>query len=68
MYDESMRSLESAKLSLPNDPMIRYHLGMVYSKKNMKTNALAELNKALEIDKNLSSAVEVRRTIKELGG
>jgi tetratricopeptide (TPR) repeat protein len=66
MYGDAIKNLELAKISLPSDPTIRYHLGMAYYKMNMKANALAELNKSLEIDKNFISAIEARRIIKEL--
>ena len=40
MYDKAIISLESAKVSLPDNPTVRYHLGMAYYKKGSKIQNL----------------------------
>jgi thioredoxin-like negative regulator of GroEL len=68
MYDKAIISLESAKASLPDNPTIRYHLGMAYHKQGLREKALTELNKAIEIDRNFPEATRAREILKELGG
>jgi Tfp pilus assembly protein PilF len=43
-----------------------YHLGMAYYKKGDLENARAELEKALQLDKDFSGADEAKRILAEL--
>jgi tetratricopeptide (TPR) repeat protein len=67
-YSKALINLESARVSLPSNPTIRYHLGMAYHKSNSPEKARGELQKALEIDRNFSEADKARQILEELGG
>lgn len=48
-HKEAVSYLISAAKGLPADPLVRYHLGMVYAALDRKEDAIAELTRAIEI-------------------
>jgi predicted Zn-dependent protease len=46
---DALPYLEGASAGLPQDPTVQLHLGEVYAALNRRTDALAQLNKALEV-------------------
>lgn len=47
--NEALLSLESAAESLPDDPMVQYHLAQVYLKADQDDDALAQFRKVLDL-------------------
>lgn len=47
--DEALAHLEPAAKALPEDPVVQYHLGMVYAALNRPEDALRQLRHALEV-------------------
>ena len=56
--------LKEANEKVPNQPAIKYHLGMSYYKNGNLDLAKKELNQALKIDANFEGAEEARATLK----
>jgi Tfp pilus assembly protein PilF len=56
--------LKESNEKVPDNPVMRYHLGMAYFKNGEKENAKKELKKALELDSKFSGAEEARATLK----
>lgn len=46
---EALRHLEPAAAGLPGDPMVQFHLGMVYADLGRRDQAVAQLTRALEL-------------------
>ena len=49
----------------PDNPEIRYHLGLVYAKRGKKEEARREIERALEAP-NFAGAEEARRTLESI--
>jgi Tfp pilus assembly protein PilF len=58
--------LKEAGEKNPNNPVIRYHLGMAYFKNGDKELAKKELAKALALDPKFTGADEARTTLQAL--
>ena len=58
--------LKEAAEKLPNQPLIRYHLGMAYYKNGNRDLAKRELTEALKIDPKFQGADEARATLNAL--
>jgi tetratricopeptide (TPR) repeat protein len=58
--------LKEAAEKLPNEAMIRYHLGMAYYKNGNRDLAKKELDEALKIDPKFQGADEARATLNAL--
>jgi predicted Zn-dependent protease len=48
-HDEALSYLEPAAESLPNEPLVQYHLAMTYVALDLKADALARLKKAVDL-------------------
>lgn len=59
-YNEALNVLKKALEQLPNDPNIRYHLGMAYSKSGKPAEAKKELQAALDLSGKFPEAEEAR--------
>ena len=59
--------LEDAVKTEPNDPAMQYHLGMVYSKLQDKSNAATHLKKAVSLAPDSSTAKDARTALQGLG-
>jgi tetratricopeptide (TPR) repeat protein len=66
MYDEAMSELETAVGNAPLNPTIRYHLGMAYYKKELRSLALAELEDALKISNTFPEAKEASELVEKI--
>jgi tetratricopeptide (TPR) repeat protein len=64
--DLAVKALERAIADNPGQPNFRYHLGVVYADQGKKKEAIAALQKSLELDKNFRYAAEARARLKEL--
>ncbi|MGZ3595639.1 MAG: tetratricopeptide repeat protein, partial [Syntrophales bacterium] len=58
--------LKEANEGIPNQPVVKYHLGMSYYKNGNLDLAKKELNQALKIDPNFEGAEEARETLKSI--
>jgi tetratricopeptide (TPR) repeat protein len=58
--------LKEAAEKLPNQELIRYHLGMAYFKNGNRDLAIKELNQALKIDPKFQGADEAKATLNAL--
>ncbi len=47
--DEALPSLEAAAKGLPNDPIVQFHLGMVYADLGRKDEAVTQLNRTITL-------------------
>ena len=66
MYDKSIQELEMAINRAPNNPTIRYHLGMAYQQKGLKELAQKEMKRALDIDPVFPEANEAKKFIEKI--
>jgi Tfp pilus assembly protein PilF len=55
-----------ANEKIPDNSMMRYHLGMAYYKNGDKEFAKKELRKALELDPKFSGAEEAKDILEKL--
>jgi Tfp pilus assembly protein PilF len=58
--------LKEAIEKIPDNPVVRYHLGMAYFKSGDKGNAKTELKKALELNPKFPGADEAKDTLAKL--
>ncbi|MEW6068552.1 MAG: XrtA/PEP-CTERM system TPR-repeat protein PrsT [Nitrospirota bacterium] len=65
-YNKAIMFLKEAISFLPNEPTIRYHLGLAYIKNGMKTEARQELENALKLASNFPEAEDARKILKGL--
>ena len=68
MYSEATETLKEAATILPQHATIRFHLGMAHSKQGRKSDAAAELRRALLINPNFPEAGRARDLLATLGG
>lgn len=68
--DEALAQLEPAARALARDPMVQFHLGMVYAGLKRDAEARATLGRALELagDSPLPQFATARETLKALEG
>jgi tetratricopeptide (TPR) repeat protein len=64
--DRAEGMLKSALEVNPDNPSIRYHLGMVYAKQGKNREALQELNRVLKQAPNFPEAESARQMVKSL--
>lgn len=64
-YTKQLRSLESARDKQPADPAIRFLLGYQYAYLGYSANALAELNKAVELAPKDELSVKLRDLVRQ---
>jgi tetratricopeptide (TPR) repeat protein len=57
--DEALRHAQEAVAGMPGSAEARYHLGMIYLKRNLRASAVRELSRALELDPELPQKGEV---------
>ena len=69
-YDEALAYLEPAAASLPNDPLVQFHLGMTYFSLQRHDEARDVLGRAIEIagDAPLPQFDRARELLNELDG
>jgi tetratricopeptide (TPR) repeat protein len=65
-FDEAINALEKAVDGAPNQPLIRYHLGMAHFSKGDKQLAKSNLELAVNTDRNYKGKDEAKRKLKEL--
>lgn len=58
--------LEEAAIGLPNNPVVRYHLGRVQAELGQAAEGRTNLEAALAIDPNFALAASARRTLETL--
>ena len=61
------RTLRAAAAMTPARATVVFNLGRIYLEQGKKTQALAEMKRALIIDPGFAGASEARKTLKELG-
>lgn len=64
--DKAMRLLERAKARMPDEPSVRFHLGMVYLEAGRRADARAELREALSISDAFPEAEKAAEVLKSL--
>jgi tetratricopeptide (TPR) repeat protein len=67
IYNEAVRHLQSAANEQPNDPVIRYHLGIAYWRSGDRTRGAQMLSAALKAAPNLPEAAMARQQMSEAG-
>jgi predicted Zn-dependent protease len=69
-YDEALVRLEPAAAGLPDDPLVQYHLGMVYRALGRTAQARDTLGRAVELsgDRPLPQFIEARQVLEQVGG
>jgi predicted Zn-dependent protease len=67
IYNEGVRHLQSAADEQPNDPVIRYHLGIAYWRSGDRTRGAQMLAAALKDAPNLPEAAKARQQMSEAG-
>jgi len=65
-YDKALPLMQKAVDKAPEIPILRYHLGMVYFKKDEKALAKEELTKAVGAGKEFDGLAEAKETLKKL--
>ncbi|WP_171103107.1 tetratricopeptide repeat protein [Ruegeria sp. HKCCD7255] len=65
---EGLPLLKRAADGMPNDALVRFHLGMAYELANQPVEAQKELEASLAIDQNHLRATEAREMIAHLAG
>jgi len=65
VYTRAIVYLKEAAEKLPNQPMVRYHLGMAYHKNGNADLARKELTKALELDPKFKGNEEARAILQK---
>ncbi len=65
-YEKSISELKSAAKIAPQNPIIRYHLGAAYYKKDLKILALKELEYALGLSSTFPMAKEAGELIEKI--
>ncbi len=66
LYDTSYPLISEAAKKLEKNAVIRYHLGMVLSKKGKTKEAAAELRAALALDANFPGSAEAKKELTTL--
>ena len=64
---KAVEYLEKARMGLPSNPTVRYHLGAAYLKAGRQAEAVAELQEALGLSKSFPEADAVRAMLKQAG-
>ena len=62
-YIQSIRYLRESKEKLPNNPIVRYHLGMAYYKADRNEQAKQELEASLSLSGKFPGSKQARETI-----
>ncbi|GAX60606.1 hypothetical protein SCALIN_C13_0119 [Candidatus Scalindua japonica] len=65
-FEESISKLKAAAMIAPQNPIIRYHLGAAYYKKDLKLLALKELEYALKLSSTFPGAKETGQLIEKI--
>jgi tetratricopeptide (TPR) repeat protein len=65
-YDQAIAMLEKAVNTLPNEPLLHYHLGMAYFSSGNETAAHKNLEIAVNGDRNFRGKDEAKVTLDEL--
>jgi tetratricopeptide (TPR) repeat protein len=63
LYDSAISEFSSSLEKIPENPIVHYHLGLAYYKKDDKTKAKMALEKALSVDENFNGAQEAKRIL-----
>ena len=66
LYDSAIREFNGSLEKIPENAVVRYHLGMAYYKKGDKQGAKRELEKALSLDGKFEGAKEAKKILAEL--
>jgi tetratricopeptide (TPR) repeat protein len=66
VFSTAITYLKEAADKLPEQPVVRYHLGMAYHKNGNRDLARQELTKALSISKEFDGADEAKKTLESL--
>jgi Flp pilus assembly protein TadD len=67
VYSRAVTYLQEASEKAPNNPAIRYHLGMAYLKNGDKGKAKKELKKALDLSPEFPGSEETKTALQSLG-
>ena len=65
-HEEALRALRPAAEALPQNPLVRYHVGRVYAATGASAEARTHLEAALAIDPSFSKADSARATLAAL--
>jgi tetratricopeptide (TPR) repeat protein len=65
-YGVALRSLEAAAEGLPDNPLVRYHLGRAYAALDQVEEARAHLEASLELNPNFPKAASAREALAAL--
>ena len=68
MYGDAMSALKEAVALLPQNSTVRYHLAVTYLKAGQKSEAAAELRRALTTSTTFPEARQAREALDSLGG
>ncbi|MDQ2089664.1 tetratricopeptide repeat protein [Marimonas arenosa] len=63
-HEEALEYLKPASEGLPEDPLVQYHLAMVYSALTQQTEALAKLREAVELIEESGRRPEILDKVK----
>jgi len=63
MYEQSVKALTGAALSVPNNPIVQYHLGKAYAEMGEDAKARKALEHALKIAPKMEWAADARRVL-----
>lgn len=66
IFLKAISHLEASAEKLPENPVVRYHLGMAYFKDGRKVLAKTELESALRLNADFPGAEEAKETLKSL--
>jgi tetratricopeptide (TPR) repeat protein len=66
VYLTAISHLKESAEKMPNNPVVRYHLGMAYYKKGDKKLAKEELSASLKLSKEFSGAEDAKKIVAEL--
>jgi Flp pilus assembly protein TadD len=66
-YGQAVSSLKEAAVLLPQNPTVRYHLGLAYLKVGQRAEATEELRRALTVSRIFPEAQRAKGALDSLG-
>ena len=68
LYDSAVVEFTNSLKMIPDNAMVRFHLGLTYYNKGNNDRAKKELKKALDLDQKFDEADEARRILTKIEG
>ena len=66
LYDSAIAEFTDSLKKIPDNAMVRFHLGLAFYSKGDKDRAKTELQKALDLDQEFDKADEARKILSNL--